>query len=135
MNIEKQKREVIRMKIEELANKIIRYGKCIYDKENRHNTRIQHFFYDNKDYKIVKRNEEFLTVRIIKDYMKEQKQLKLIQDYLIQEVAPKFLNEIWQLENDSDIYDFAELIDYVIRNKVAEDKTYKLMDKLQGVIK
>lgn len=135
MNIEKQKREVIRMKIEELANKIIRYGKCIYDKENRHNTRIQHFFYDNKDYEIVKRNEEFLTVRIIKDYMKEQKQLKLIQDYLIQEVAPKFLNEIWQLENDSDIYDFAELIDYVIRNKVAEDKTYKLMDKLQGVIK
>lgn len=122
------------MKIEELANEIIRYGKCTYDKENGYNTRIQHFLYDNKDYEIVRRNGEFLIVRIIKDCIKEQKQLKLIQDYLMQEVAPKVLNEIWQLENNSDIYDFAELIDYVIRNKVAEDKTYKLMDKIQGVI-
>ena len=52
----------------------------------------------------------------------------------MQEVAPKVLEETSQLENNSDIYDFAELIDYVIRNKVAEDKTYKLMDELQGVI-
>lgn len=121
------------MKIEELANEIIRYGKCTYNKENGYNTRIQHFFYDNKDYEIVRQNGEFLVVRIIKDYIKEQKQLKLIQDYLIQEVAPKVLEEISQIKNDSDIYDFAELIDYVIRNKVVEDKTYKLMDKLQGV--
>ena len=52
----------------------------------------------------------------------------------MQEVAPKVLEETWLLENDSDIYDFAELVDYVIRNKVAEDETYNLMDKLQGVI-
>ena len=122
------------MELRELANEIIRYGKCTYDKENGYNTRIQHFFYDNKDYEIVRRNGKFLVVKIIKDYIKEQKHLKLIQDYLMQEVAPKVLEEFSQLENDSDIYDFAELVDYVIRNKVAEDETYKLMDKLQGVI-
>lgn len=123
------------MKIDELANEIIKYGKCTYDEENGYNTRIQHFFYDNKDYEIVIRNGKFLVARIIKDYMKEQKQLKLIQEYLMQEVASKVLEEISQLENDSDIYDFAELVDYAIRNKVTENETYKLMDKIQGVIK
>ena len=74
-------------------------------------------------------------VKLIPECVKKQKQLKLIQDYLMQEVAPKVLEETWLLENDSDIYDFAELVDYVIRNKVTENETYKLMNKIQGVNK
>ena len=120
------------MKIEELAKEIIRYGECIYDK-NTHNTRIQHFLYNNHGYEVIRQNGKFLVVKLIPECVKKQKQLKLIQDYLMQEVAPKVLEETWLLENDSDIYDFAELVDYVIRNKVAEDETYNLMDKIQGV--
>lgn len=121
------------MELKELTNEIIRYGEYIYDKHT-HNTRIQHFLYNNNGYEIIRQEGRFLVVKLIPECVKKQKQLKLIQDYLIQEVAPKVLEEISQLENDSDIYDFAELIDYVIRNKVAEHETYKLMDKIQGVI-
>ena len=122
------------MELKELANEIIRYGECIYDKCS-YNTRIQHFLYNNNGYEVIRQDGKFLVVKLIPECVKKQKQLKLIQDYLIQEVAPKVLEEMSQLENNSDIYDFAELIDYVIRNKVAEDETYKLMDKLQGAIK
>lgn len=120
------------MELKELANEIIKYSECIYDK-NTDNTRIQHFLYNNHGYEIIRQGGKFLVVKLIPECVKKQKQLKLIQDYLIQEVAPKVLEEISQLENGSDIYDFAELIDYVIRNKVAENETYKLMDELQGV--
>lgn len=122
------------MELKELANEIIRYGECIYDK-NTYNIRIQHFLYNNNGYEIIRQDGRFLVVKLISKCVKKQKQLKVIQDYLMQEVAPKVLKEVWQIENGIDIYDFAELIDYVIRNKVAEDKTYKLMDKIQGVIK
>lgn len=122
------------MESKELAKEIIKYGECIYDKDI-HNTRIQHFLYNNNGYEIIRQDEKFLVVNLIPECIKKQKQLKLIQDYLMQEVAPKVLEEAWQLENGMDIYDFAELIDYVIRNKIAEDETYKLMDKIQGVIK
>lgn len=121
------------MELKELAKEIIRYGECIYDKDI-HNTRIQHFLYNNNGYEVIRQNGEFLVIKLIPECVKKQKQLKLIQDYLIQEVAPKVLEEVWQLENGIDIYDFAELIDYIIRNKVAEDETYKLMDKIQGVM-
>ena len=53
------------MKIEELAKEIIRYGKCTYDIEKEYNIRIQYFFYDNQNYKIVRQNGEFIMVKII----------------------------------------------------------------------
>lgn len=120
------------MKTHELGQELIRYGEVTYDKEYPNfNTRVQHFIYNNKSYEVVRKNGEFIVIRLLADNEKQEKQLKLIQEYLLKEVAPKILDELYTLNMDSGIYDFAEMVDYVIRNKVVEDTTYQLLDNLQ----